>query len=666
MRHFSYAWLAAILYAAATVGTGVCENPSAVSLPAGVKAVWDIGQAYREATATRERISINGLWQWQPAEKATDQPPTGRWGYFKVPGCWPGITDYMQKDCQTVFAHPSWKGVKLAAAGTLYVGSAAWYQRQISVPKQWAGRHVALCLEYLNSSATVYVDGRKAGKMQFPAGEVDLTSLCPPGSEHVLSILVVARPIEEIMLMFNDTNAARRGRSKVPLRGLCGDVYLVSTPAGPHIDDVKVDTSVRKGQITLSTSLADLDPKANYTLRAVITDKGRKVKEFTSKTLTAGDRQDGRAGRGKKCRVALTEKWKPEKLWDIHTPQNTYEAAVSLVEDGGKLLDAAHPVRFGFREFWIDGRDFYLNGTRIFLSALPLDNAQVSAAAASYEGAKESLLRLKQIGINFVYTHNYGCEPGAHLSFEEILRAADDVGMLVSLSQPHFARYDWDVPAAEEKNGYLHHARFYVHVAGSHPSVVFYSMSHNATGYDEDMNPDLIDGIHSVRNQWSGNNVKRALRAEAIVTRLDPGRIVYHHASGNLSSMHASNFYTNMAPAQELDDWFEHWASTGVKPLFTCEYMVPCTWDWTMYRGWYNGVRDFGSAQVPWEFCVAEWSSQFLGDRAYRISEAEKKNLRWEAEQFRARQALASLGLSLPGRLAGVREPAHDYRHVLE
>ncbi|MGO9109062.1 MAG: hypothetical protein ACLP9L_07500, partial [Thermoguttaceae bacterium] len=275
------------------------------------------------------------------------------------------------------------------------------------------------------------------------------------------------------------------------------------------------------------------------------------------------------------------------------------------------------------------------NGTRIFLSALPLDNAQVSALAASYAAAKESLLRLKRIGINFVYTHNYGCEPGSHLSFAEILRAADDVGMLVALSQPHFAQYDWKMPAAVEKNGYAHHARFYAGVAGNHPSVVFYAMSHNATGYDEDMNPELIDGIHSARNQWSVNNVKGALAAEAIVAGLDPSRIVYHHSSGNLSSMHTMNFYTNMAPAQELDDWFEHWAMKGVKPLFTCEYMVPCTWDWTMYRGWYKGIRTWGSAQVPWEFCVAEWSSQFLGDRAYCVSEAEKKNLRWEAEQFR-------------------------------
>jgi hypothetical protein len=74
-------------------------------------------------------------------------------------------------------------------------------------------------------------------------------------------------------------------------------------------------------------------------------------------------------------------------------------------------------------------------------------------------------------------------------------------------------------------------------VAANHPSVVFYSMSHNATGYNEDMNPDMI-GVQASRDQWASNNVKLALRAEAIVNRLDPSRIVYHHASGNLGSMH--------------------------------------------------------------------------------------------------------------------------------
>ena len=39
-------------------------------LPDGVRAVWDLNRAHRETTPTRERICINGLWRWQPAEKA--------------------------------------------------------------------------------------------------------------------------------------------------------------------------------------------------------------------------------------------------------------------------------------------------------------------------------------------------------------------------------------------------------------------------------------------------------------------------------------------------------------------------------------------------------------------------------------------------------------------
>ena len=59
--------------------------------------------------------------------------------------------------------------------------------------------------------------------------------------------------------------------------------------------------------------------------------------------------------------------------------------------------------------------------------------------------------------------------------------------MLVALSQPHFSAYDWKSPDADQTNGYARHAEFYSRVAGSHPSVVCYAMSHNATGYNEDI-----------------------------------------------------------------------------------------------------------------------------------------------------------------------------------
>src|SRR5262249_9378607 len=151
---------------------------------------------------------------------------------------------------------------------------------------------------------------------------------------------------------------------------------------------------------------------------------GRRVREFTSPLFRTADLHEGR--------FAFRERWRPAKLWDLNTPGNMYHLQLSLLE-GGKVRDILSPGRFGFRELWIQGRDFYLNGSRIFLSAVPLDNAEVGAAQATYAAARESLERLKSFGINFVYTHNYGCEPGSHLSFEEVLRAADDVGMLVAL-----------------------------------------------------------------------------------------------------------------------------------------------------------------------------------------------------------------------------------------
>jgi hypothetical protein len=602
-------------------GLASAEGPAL--LPAGVRAVWDLDRAQREKTATRERRCLNGLWHWQPGQEAADTVPADGWGYFKVPGFWPGNASYIQEDCQTLHAHPTWKDADLRRT------TAAWYQRGLTVPEGWAGRRVTLSAEYVNSFAVVYVDGKKVGEVRFPAGEVDLTAVCRPGARHVLSLLVVALPLKGVLLSYADTNSAREVKGSVERRGLCGDVYLAATPPAARVADVKIDTSVRKGEITVSAALEGLAADASFGLRVRVEQDGRTVREFASQALRAGDLKGGRA--------ALTEKWRPEKLWDVHTPQNTLTAEVSLVDAAGRLLDAYLPVRFGFREFWIDGRDFFLNGSRIHLSAVPLDSAQIGARTASYTGARETLKRLQGFGINFVYTHNYGCEPGSHVSFAEVLRAADDVGMLVALSQPHFSHYDWKAADADRSNGYARHAAFYVRAAQNHPSVVAYGMSHNATGYDEDMNPDRIDGLGDPRGDaGSRNNATLALRAEAIVRGLDPGRVVYHHSSGNLGSMHTANFYLNFAPIQEVSDWFEHWAARGAKPVFLCEYGVPFTWDWAMYRGWYKGRREWGSARVPWEFCLAEWNAQFLGDRAYRVSEAEKEDLRWEARQFRA------------------------------
>ena len=595
------------------------QSAASVPLPEGVKAVWTPATAWRESTPTRERISINGLWRWQPDADAAQAPPQQSWGYLRVPEPWP--SGNQRSPSRFFYPHPDWSHTTLRSL------TSAWYQREITIPREWSGRRVTLYVEQLNSFANVYLDGKPVGEIRYPAGELDLSAAVRPGQTHVLSMRVDALPLKALMESFRDSATARTIEGTVSRKGLCGDVYLVSTPPAARIAHVKLDTSVRRWQINFDTSLAALDPNATYLLRFHITDGTRAVKDFTTKPFKASDLSNSR--------LHTSEYWHPEKLWDTITPQNQYKVSVALILAKEKLLDTAWTVPFGFREFWIDGRDFYLNGTRIYLSAIPIDNAQGTPLMASYDAARATMQRYKSFGINFVYTHNYGCEPGSHLAFEDLLRAADDEGMLLSFSQPHFSHYDWTAPDADQSNGYAQHAAFYVRLAQNHPSVIFYSMSHNGTGYSEDMNPDMIDGVHSERDQWATRNAGRAQRAEAIVAKLDPSRIVYHHASGNLGPMHVDNFYGNWIPIQEMSDWFEHWATTGIKPVFTCEYSVPFMWDWSMYRGWYKGKREFGSAVVPWEFSVAEWDAQFLGDQSYKVTDEEKAVLRWEAGKFR-------------------------------
>ena len=171
--------------------------------------------AHRETTATRERAfrsTACGGGSRRKTGRTSRRPAAGAISKSPAAG----------RESATTCRRTARRSTPIQAGRTRSSAAvaAAWYQREISVPQEWAGRRVALCLEYLNSSAAVFVDGRKAGEIAVSGGRgrSDRRS-ARPGSKHVLSLLVVARPLQEIMLMFNDTNAARRGGGKVERRG---------------------------------------------------------------------------------------------------------------------------------------------------------------------------------------------------------------------------------------------------------------------------------------------------------------------------------------------------------------------------------------------------------------------------------------------------------------
>jgi len=175
-----------VLWVIVATVTPSASGESVARLPEDVKLNWDMSRAWREATPTRERICLNGLWRWQPAAVKADAVPADGWGYFKVPGSWPGITDYLQKDSQTVYPHPSWKDQKLGEVG------AAWYQRELHRPFARIPQLVRGRIRRWKENGCGALSGRRGGPfVGLPAGpEARLESaggrVAAEGSDAVL------------------------------------------------------------------------------------------------------------------------------------------------------------------------------------------------------------------------------------------------------------------------------------------------------------------------------------------------------------------------------------------------------------------------------------------------------------------------------------------------
>jgi len=580
-----------------------------VELPPGVRALWDVSKAYRESTGTRERICINGLWRFKPADTYSEGVPdagTG-WGYLKVPAPWPGKGD----QSHTIYAAEPW-GDRL---GSL---DAVWCARDIQVPTDWRGRRIGLHVDNLNSYATVFVDGREVGSIVFPGGDLDLTSACSPGKTHQLALRTIAQRLNPEGTSYTTSEPKTNNWTPLSYRGLCGDVFLTSAPPAERITDVKVDTSVRKWRLTVDAGLVGLEEGKSYTLRAGVRDNGKEVLTAESEPFTSADLTNGR--------LAFDTSWEAPKLWDTDTPENMYHLTLELL-DAGSALDAYYPVRFGFREFWIEGRDFILNGSPVHVRAVPLNSAMRGPVGvwATYEGACETMSRIKWLGFNTVYGHNYRCTPGSHVSYADILRAADDTGTLFCFPLPHMNSYDWK-ERDEKANGYERHLEWYVRRSQNHPSVVMYAQNHNFLFVRDIHNPERLPLVLDNDPLVASRRTKVIYEREPILRQFDATRPVYNHG-GWSRELYTMNCYLNWTPMQERAEWLGHWAEKGVRPLFAVEYGAPVSLTFMAYRG--------GGEPVLHQFFLPEWASAVWGDAAFRLSEFEEGALRFETDRWR-------------------------------
>jgi hypothetical protein len=285
-----------------------------------------------------------------------------------------------------------------------YVG-AAWYQKDVVIPGEWQGKHISIFLERCHWETELWVDETEVG-MQNSLGtphEYDLTRFLAPG-KHRLTIRIDNR-IKDIDVGQNAHSVTDHTQTnwngitgKLELRAV-SPVHIGSVSLFPDVllRRVKVHLTVRSdkggtqsGSVTFSAKMVGF-PK--------LKPLSEKIVDFKFE--------------GDETAVDIEYPLGAEaKLWDEFSP-NLYEMNVALRSSSFQTIDR-NVIRFGLREFKVNGTRFSINGRPLFLRGT-LECAifpKTGYASTDIRDWTRIFKICKSYGLNHVRFHSW-CPPEA-------------------------------------------------------------------------------------------------------------------------------------------------------------------------------------------------------------------------------------------------------------
>ena len=328
----SFAALLASVLALSAYGAKIeYEAPNGippVESPAG-RLDWNLDRAYSEKSGERLRISLNTYWNFLPCDSAdrTIPPDDAAWGYFIVPGYWrsSGLGEAMRS--------ADGRAVRKFNGRLVTDYPAAWYRRTFKAPESMKGKKVQLYFELFYSNPEVYINGRKVPVPSSftPRYQVPVDSFLKYGEENTIHIRAEIQGIKYV----------KRG-------GIRGNLWLEARPE-QNFGEPAVTTSLRKRQISVEFFNSVLKEGCG-TLSGAIRDAadGKTVHHFSMPFAS-------------KIEIPYVT----PKLWSPDSPA-LYCLDLSVKAPDGSVLDAKS-IRFGFREFRVEGGKYLLNEKPISL-----------------------------------------------------------------------------------------------------------------------------------------------------------------------------------------------------------------------------------------------------------------------------------------------------------
>ncbi len=459
-----------------------------------------------------------------------------------------------------------------------YTG-AAWYQRDVVIPRSWKARRIVLFLERPHWQTRVWIDETEIStrdSLSTPHVH-DLSNALEPGT-HRLTVRVDNRMICDV-----GSNAhSVSDHTQSNWNGLTGRLELrAMNPV--WIDDVQVFPDAAKRTATVRITMGNRtgsNGRGELIVRAA-----RPGHLPPPKTIPV--EWDGKERWTVSIELPLG---RDARLWDEFEP-DLYTLTVSFraADSAPGVLLHERTTTFGLRTFAVDGTRFAINGRKVFLRGTL--ECCVFPLTGYPPTDRESWLRILRIckahGLNHMRFHSW-CPP------DPAFAAADELGVYLQAECAAWAR----IGEGEEIDTWLHaEAERIVRAYGNHPSFVMMAYGNEPSGNHQTFLSEWV-------KHWKATDNRRVYTSAAGWPAIDENE--FHNIPAPRIQGWAQGLGSriNADPPETYTDYAGHVKRAG-RPIVSHEIGQWCVYPDFDEIGRYTGVLEAKNFEIFRDFLEA-------------------------------------------------------------
>jgi hypothetical protein len=435
--------------------------------------VGELEQWFRRPLEAEHAVSLPGSLQEQGIgdEIAVDTPWTG------------SIADrsFLEDDRYAPYREPGNVSIPFWLQPRVYYRGAAWYQREIDVPEQWADRSVLLHLERVHWESTVWVDDRQIGvgrSLTTPHAH-ELGRLAP--GRHLLTLRVDNRMVVDVGPNAHSVTDHTQGN----WNGVVGRLTLTAVPA-VRISRVRIVPDLARRLVTAKIDVAAGSAgvgigSAHVRARGLWPDGGAGDPVSVTFDEDYGEHLDARGLTAAGAHIDVEVPLGPDaRTWDEFSP-HLYELDVEIVTtvDGREHRDAV-TTSFGLREVATDGPHLLVNGRKTFIRGT-LESCVFPLTGyppTDVDSWRRVIEVCRSYGLNLLRFHSW-CPP------EAAFRAADEAGFYLQVEGPIWANQGAGLGEGRPVDDFVHtETRRILDAYGNHPSFIMMAHGNEPGGRD--------------------------------------------------------------------------------------------------------------------------------------------------------------------------------------